>query len=511
MNTPLRRVGLAMLAMIILLLANATYIQIVKADDYRNDSRNNRVLYDEYARQRGRIQSPTQFGGAILANVTPTSDRLRFLRQYPGGPLYAPVTGFYSVRYGATGLERSEDSILNGSDDRLFVRRLSDLITGRDPRGGNIVVTINPAAQQAAYKGMTDKGYTGAVVALKPDTGEILAMVSTPSYDPNTLAAHDAQAQQDAYDKIQDAKNPGKPMLNRAIQENYYPGSTFKLVVASAALEDGKDKDTQLTGANGINVLNGQPCKPGGGETTCLANFGNKTCGDSGGANVSMETALQFSCNTAFAQLTHDLGEQKIHDEAVKFGIGEDNLTIPMPVVQSCIGPRAGGNCLNVTDEPALYQTGIGQRDVRLTAMQNAEIVATIANGGVRMRPQLIEQILAPDLDVISNFESDRMDRALSESNAGTLRDMMMLSEEHTFGGSPNNNPPIASKTGTAETGADPKSTPPFAWYVAFAPADHPKIAVAVVVESKDEAATGGKVSASIGRATIRAALAGGL
>jgi len=511
MNTPLRRVGLAMLAMIILLLANATYIQIVKADDYRSDSRNNRVLYEEYARQRGRIQIESQYGGQIIANVSGTNDRLRYRRQYPNPLVYAPVTGFYSVRYGATGLERAEDSILNGSDDRLFVRRLSDLITGRDPRGGNIVVTINPQAQQAAYDALTAKDFNGAVVALRPQTGEILAMVSTPSFDPNTLAAHDAEDQEKAYNQIRDANAPRKPLLNRAISENYFPGSTFKLVVAAAALEDGKDKDTQLTGANGINVINGQPCQAGTNESTCLSNFANKTCGNSGGANVSMETALQFSCNTAFAQLAHDLGEDKIREQARRFGIGEADLTIPMPVVQSCIGPRTGGNCLNVVDGPALYQTGIGQRDVRLTAMQNAEIVATIANGGERMRPQLINQVLAPDLDTISSLETDRLDRAMSERNAATLRDMMKLSEEHTVGGTPNNNPVIASKTGTAETGADPKNTPPFAWYVAFAPADQPKIAVAVVVESKDEAATGGRLSASIGRATIRAALAGGI
>jgi peptidoglycan glycosyltransferase len=500
-----------MLAMIILLLANATYIQIVKADDYRSDARNNRVLYEEYARQRGGIQIQSAYGAQLLAKVTPTNDRLRYLRQYPSGPAYAPVTGFYSVRYGATGLERAEDSILNGSDDRLFVRRLSDMITGRDPRGGNVVVTINPQAQQAAYDAMTAKDFNGAVVALRPQTGEILAMVSTPSFDPNTLAAHDADAQEKAYADVRDDHSPRKPLLNRAISENYFPGSTFKLVIASAALENGKDKNTQLTSARGINVINGQPCTPGSGESTCLSNYNGSICGNAGGPTVSMETALQFSCNSAFAQLSHDLGEDKVREQAEKFGIGEADLSVPMPVVQSCIGPRSGGNCMNVVDEPALYQTGIGQRDVRLTAMQNAEIVATIANGGVRMRPQLIKQILAPDLDEISNFEPDRVTRAISQGNADTLRDMMKLSEEHTFGGTPNNNPQIASKTGTAETGSDPKNTPPYAWYVAFAPADNPKIAVAVVVESKDEAATGGKLSAAIGRATIRAALAGGI
>jgi penicillin-binding protein A len=497
MNTPLRRVGLAMLAMIILLLANATYIQIVKADDYRKDARNQRVLLEEYARQRGRIQS--QFDGAILAQVTPTNDRLRYLRTYPNGPLYAPVTGFYSVRYGATGLERTEDGILNGSDDRLFVRRLSDLITGRDPRGGNIVVTINPAAQQAAYEGLTKNDFNGAVVALRPQTGEILAMVSTPSFDPNGLAQHDAEAQEKAYNGVRDENDARKPLLNRAISENYFPGSTFKLVIAAAALEDGKDKDTQLPAQPSIKIN----------ANTDLSNYNNRPCGS--GETASMETALQLSCNTAFAQLAHDLGEDKVRDQAAKFGIGNAELTIPMPVAPSCIGPRQGGNCLNVVDDPALYQTGIGQRDVRLTPMQNAMIVAAIANGGVPTRPQLIKQVQAPDLTEISNLDPDSMPRAMSTRNAETLRDMMVKSEEHTGGDGKVGGLTIASKTGTAETGYDPKNTPPFAWYVAFAPAENPKIAVAVMVESKDVAATGGKVSAAIGRATINAALAGGL
>lgn len=494
MNTPLRRVGLAMLAMIVLLLANATYIQIVKADDYRKDARNQRILFEEYARQRGRVQS--QFGGAILASVTPTNDRLRYLRQYPNGPLYAPVTGFYSVRYGATGLERAEDAILNGSDDRLFVRRLSDLITGRDPRGGNIVTTINPAAQQAAYEGLTQPDHIGAVVAIRPQTGEILAMVSTPSFDPNRMAAHDAKAQEQAYTGYRD--DARKPLLNRAISENYFPGSTFKLVVAAAALEDGKDKNTQLPAAASIKIN----------ANTDLSNFNNRPCGP--GETASMETALQLSCNTAFAQLAHDLGEDKLRDQAAKFGIGQTDLSIPMSVVPSCIGPRPGGNCMNIVDGPALYQSGIGQRDVRLTPLQNAMITATIANGGVRMRPQLIKQVQAPDLAEISDFEPDSTGRAMSQRNAETLRDMMLLSEDHT-GGEGKSDLKIASKTGTAETGNDPKNTPPFAWYVAFAPANDPKIAVAVVVESTQVAATGGKVSAAIGRATINAALAGGI
>jgi peptidoglycan glycosyltransferase len=504
MNTPLRRVGLAMLAMIMLLLANATYIQVVKADDYRNDPRNQRVLLEEYARQRGRIITSDE---VIIANIKGTNDRLRYQRTYANGQMYAPVTGFYSVRYGATGLERAEDEILNGSDDRLFVRRLSDLITGRDPRGGNIVTTINSKVQKAAFQAMTSNGFKGAVVALKPQTGEILGMVSTPSFDPNLLAAHDGDDQEKAYNKYRDDKNPNKPMLNRAIQDNYAPGSTFKLVTASTALEDGKDKDYQLTAAPGIDVLTGDPCDPSDGSSRCLSNFAGSSCGS--GQTASMATAIQLSCNTAFAQLAHQEGADKLSAQAAKYGIGQTDLTIPMSVVPSCIGP-ADGSCLSVDNGGALYQSGIGQRDVRLTALQNAVIAGTIANDGERMRPQLVQKILAPDLSVISDFEEESEADAISSNSAEQLRDMMILSEEHTGGDGKHGDLTVASKTGTAETGADPKNTPPFAWYVAFAPAEDPQVAVAVVVESTDVAATGGKLSASIGRATIDAALAGG-
>ncbi|MPZ85887.1 MAG: penicillin-binding protein 2, partial [Actinophytocola sp.] len=209
-------------------------------------------------------------------------------------------------------------------------------------------------------------------------------------------------------------------------------------------------------------------------------------------------------------QLAVEVGEQKLAEQAANYGIGQTDLTIPMSVVPSCIGSLSDGNCLNIADRPSLYQSGIGQKDVRLTALENAVIAATVANDGVRMRPQLVQQVLAPDLAVISDYEEEDEGNAISSGNAEQLRDMMILSEEHTGGEGKRDNLTIASKTGTAETGADPKNTPPFAWYVAFAPADNPKVAVAVVVESRDVAATGGKLSAAVGRATINAALAGG-
>jgi peptidoglycan glycosyltransferase len=290
-------------------------------------------------------------------------------------------------------------------------------------------------------------------------------------------------------------------MLNRAISDNYQPGSTFKLVTASAALADGMNKTSQVTQAPGINVINGDTnCDTD--EDTCLANYSRGTCGDG-----TMQSALQNSCNTAFAQLADKVGADKLRDQAAKYGVGESEK-IPLSVVSSCLGPR-GDTCMTIDGRPALFQSGIGQKDVRLTALENCSIAATIANDGSRMRPQLIQKILAPDLDEISGYDPDEVDQALSDSEANELTDMMKLSEEHTSGPGKRDDLTIASKTGTAENGIDPKSAPPYAWYVAFAPADNPQIAVAVVVESKDVAATGGKLAAGVGRATIDALVGG--
>lgn len=487
MNTPLRRVGLAMIVMVLLLLVNATYIQVIRGDDYRSDERNQRVLLDEYSRQRGLILDASS---DPVARVKDTNDRLRYQRVYPKGPMYAPITGYYSVLYGATGIEQTEDDILNGSDDRLFVRRLSDLITGRDPRGGNVELTIDSKVQKTAYDLMTERGYTGSVVALKPDTGEILSMVSTPSYNPNPLSSHDTDTQQKAKERL-DADSD-KPLTNRAIEETYPPGSTFKLVTTAAALSAGLGPDT------GVPTEATIPLPSGGGTT--LSNFGIQDC--PGG---TLADALAFSCNTAFAELAGRVGAGALREQAAKFGIGQADLEVPLQVAQSSVG--------ELEDEASLYQSGIGQRDVRLTPLQDAMLSASIANGGVRMTPQLVRKVLAPDLEEVSELVPEEAEEAVSPEVAETLKDMMIASEENTAGEGKRPGLTIASKTGTAEHGVNPKETPPHAWYTAFAPADDPQIAVAVIVEDGGDrglAATGGSVAASIGREAINARLGGG-
>ncbi|MBF6350085.1 MULTISPECIES: peptidoglycan D,D-transpeptidase FtsI family protein [Nocardia] len=487
MNTPLRRVAMAVMAMIVALLLNATYIQVIKADDYRADPRNSRVLLDEYSRQRGQISA----GGAVLASSVETDDRYKYLRVYPTDPAaFAPVTGFYSMQYGSTGLERAEDPVLNGSDAQLFGSRLIDLISGRDPRGGNVVTTIDPMMQQVAYNELTSKGYTGSVVAIEPSTGKILTMVSTPSYDPNLLSGHDGAQGTQAWEDL--STDEDQPMLNRAISQTYPPGSTFKVVVTAAALSNGvADPQSQFTAAPNITLP---------GTSTTLENYNGTNCGS--GATATLHEAFRRSCNTAFVELGIDVGAAALEDEAAAFGIGP-HRGIPMPVAESTIG--------NIPDDAALGQSSIGQRDVALTPLDNAVIAATVANGGVRMEPYLVDQLQNPDLSELSTTEPVSVGQAVSADVASTLTDLMVASEENTAG-SGGSAYRIASKTGTAEHGADPRNTPPHAWYIAFAPAENPKIAIAVIVENGGDralAATGGSVAAPVARAVLDAGLRG--
>lgn len=315
MNTPLRRVAVAVMVMIVALLVNATIIQVVQADHYRNDPRNSRILLDEYARQRGQISAR----GTVLASSVATDDRYKYLRTYPTDPsAYAPATGFYSIQNGSTGLEKAEDSVLNGSDSQLFGQRLIDMVSGRDPRGGNVLTTLDPVMQKVAYDQLTAKGFTGSVVAIEPSTGKILTMVSTPSYDPNELAGHDGAATTEAWDRL--SSDPDQPMLNRAISRTYPPGSTFKVVVTAAALANRvATPDDQFTAAPTITLPD---------TTTTLENYNGSSCGS--GPTASLTEAFRLSCNTAFVELGLRVGAANLEDEAAAFGIGPHGV-FPSP------------------------------------------------------------------------------------------------------------------------------------------------------------------------------------
>ena len=490
MNTSLRRIALMVMALVVLLLANATVTQVFRADALRSDPRNQRVLLDEYSRQRGQITA----SGQLLAYSVSTNGRYRFLRVYPDPSAYAPVTGFYSLRFSSTGLERAEDPVLNGSDERLFGRRLADFFTGRDPRGGNVGTTIVPRVQQAAWNAMQDGcnggPCKGSVVALDPASGKILAMVSAPSYDPNLLASHDVEAQGGTWAQLRD--DPNSPLTNRAISERYPPGSTFKVITTAAALQAGITDGEPLTAAPQIPLPD---------STATLENYGGTPGGDA--PTAPLREAFARSCNTAFVQLGIRVGGDAIRNAADAFGFDTTPAPIPLQVAESTVGP--------MSDAAAVGMSSMGQKDVAVTPLQNAMVAAAVANGGVLMQPYLVDRLEGPDLADISTTAPSELRRAVSAQVAAKLTDLMIGAEKFTQQKGAIPGVQIASKTGTAEHGTDPRNTPPHAWYIAFAPAQNPKVAVAVLIENGGDrlAATGGALAAPIGRATMAAVLQG--
>ncbi|WP_132992657.1 peptidoglycan D,D-transpeptidase FtsI family protein [Gordonia zhaorongruii] len=497
MNRPIQRVAIAAIVLVVALLANATYLQVFKADKLKSDSRNSRVLLDEYSRERGVIVAAD---GTVLAESVPTDSKFKYLRKYPTAPrAFAPVTGYFSFVYRADrGVEAAEDAVLNGNDDRLFTQRFMDMFSGRDPRGGNVVTTIDPKLQRTAYRelanGDCDGPCRGSVVALEPSTGKILAMASSPSYDPNQIATQDFNEAEQAWRRMT-ADGAGSPLVNRATSELYPPGSTFKVVSTAAALANGQNPNTRLTADARWKL-------PGSGAY--LTNDSDSTCPGSSGGTVTLTQAFEHSCNTAFAQLLTekvpgDAGEKvaKFTSAAKQFGIGEDPAGIPMSVAKSSVGDIG-------EDLAALGQSAIGQRDVRTTVLSNAVIAATVANGGVRMHPYVVDRLQTADLRTINTTSPTAVNRPLTADQADTITGMMVDSEQNTSGAQSG----IASKTGTAEHSDDAEAgDTPYAWYIGFSPSSNSRIAVAVLVENSGQGQNsyGGTVAAPIGRAVMNA------
>jgi len=488
MNAPLRKVAIACLLLFGLLLINVNYVQVVKADSYRNDTRNARGLLRSYSQQRGPIVLSA--GGARASAVavdtgTPT-EQLKFLRTYPGGPAFAPVTGFASFIYGRTGIEQYENDVLSGQSDNLFVRRLSDYVTGRQAEGGRVVLTLQQAAQRAAFAGL--QGKRGAAVAIDPRSGAILAMVSTPSYDPARLSSHNAKAMRAYYTALQ--KDPENPLLNRAVSQTYPPGSTFKVITSAAALSSGRfTPSTQIPSPTELKLPQ---------TTSTLKNFGGEVCGN--GTSSTLADAFRISCNTAFGQLGLTLGGQALRDQATKFGLGDDGVTVPLKVARSVFPDSLS--------PPQEAQSAIGQYDVRVTPLQMAMVAAGVANGGTILQPYLVREVQAPDLSTLSKTSPVVYKKAVSQDIAGQLTAMMELvvaSGTGTAAQIPGVR--VAGKTGTAQHA---EGAAPHAWFIGFAPAQDPQVAVAVLVEDGGSAgseATGGRVAAPIARDVMRAVL----
>jgi peptidoglycan glycosyltransferase len=495
MQRQIRRLGVGLLVLFLLLLVQINYIQVFAADDLENNAANaTRQLRAEYQVDRGSILAND--GRTVLASSRRSAGLLRYQRRYPLGPTYAHVTGFYSFVFGRTELEQAYNEYLAGEAAELLPQTLTDLVLGRDRRGATIVSTMDPAIQSAAEAAALAEPGDVAIAVVEPSTGNVLALVSEPTYDPNLLAAQDGPTVRRAWEELN--ADPEKPLVSRASDELFPPGSTFKLVTASAALENGFGPESTWPNPRELDL-------PLTDET--LQNFGGSHC-VGGRATITLAEALRDSCNVTFGEIGLTLGPDALEEQARLYGFtaeaGEDLVPFDIPWV-SGVFPDA--TTFEGAD-PQVAVSAIGQQDVRANPLQMALVSAAIANDGVLLRPRLVTEIRDPSGRVIATFEPEEFSRPLSPENAAAMTSMMVAvvsSGTGTAGQIPGVT--VAGKTGTAQHG---EGLDPHAWFTAFAPAEAPQVAVAVIVldgGNLGSEATGGQVAAPIARAVMEAAL----
>jgi peptidoglycan glycosyltransferase len=481
MNKELRRVSIVVLLMFLALFGSSTVIQVLQQDNLKADGRNVRTLYASFSAERG----PILVDGEPIASSVAVDDEYKYQRVYANGPLYSAVTGYFTLNQGNTGVEGALNDYLSGTANDQFLDQLNAILTGQNPKGAAVELTIDPAVQQAAWDALGDQ--QGAVVALDPKTGAILAMVSKPTYDPTGLATHDAAAFKATYDSL--LNDPDDPLINRAIAGDLNPpGSTFKLVVTAAALENGLTPETEFPNPPTLTLPQ---------SSSTISNAEGGACG--GGATVTIATALRLSCNIPFAQLGLQLGYPAISEKAREFGFGDENLRVPMAVEPSVYPP--------VASDAELMLSSFGQASDRVSPLQMAMVSAAVANGGQLMTPTLIESVFAPDLTELVSFDPEVYSTPISAQTAATMNQLMIANVSNGAASNARiNGVDVGGKTGTAENGGAPYSL----WFTGFAPANDPQVAVAVVVENGGglgQSGFGNLVAAPIARTVIEAVL----
>ena len=481
MNRQLRRVSLVLMTMFLSLFVATSSIQFFNQDALSNDPRNVRSVYDSYKTQRGAIL----VNGKPVARSLKSGDAYFYMRSY-ASPMYSPVTGFFSFFQGATGLESSMNSYLTGKNSQQFFEQINAVLSGTPVSGASVELTIDPKVQQAAWDALGN--LEGAVVAIEPATGKILALVSKPTFDANLLSVHAGDESNSNYKNLLSAK--GDPLINKAISGDLYaPGSVFKLVVAATALASG-EWTMESTLPNPVKYR-----LPG--TNTYVQNSGEGKCG--GKATVSIADALRFSCNVPFAQLGILLGQDKIRAMAEAFGFGKQ-VSIPLSVTPS-VYPTG-------MDEAQTGLSAFGQFDDRVTPLQIAMVSAAIANGGKLMQPNLIESVMSSSLAVIDQPQPSLFSQPISADVASKVKQMMVGAVSRGVSSNAQiKGVEVAGKTGTAQNGEDEPYT---LWFTGFAPADNPQVAVAVVVANgggKGQGGRGNTLAAPIARKVMQAVL----
>ncbi|MBT2417752.1 penicillin-binding protein 2 [Streptomyces sp. ISL-22] len=481
MNKTIRRASVFALLLVFALLIRATWVQFYEGKALADGKDNRRNVIATYAAPLGNI---IVAGEAITGSARTKGSDLAYKRTYQDGPLYAAVTGYASQAYAPTQLEGIYQELLNGTDSRL--KTVMDTVTNKRADPGNVITTIDPDVQKAAYDALGDN--KGAAVAIDPASGKILAVVSTPSYDPSSLT--DANTAGAAWKKLN--ADSDKPLTNRALRQPLPPGSTFKLVVAAAALEDGL--------YSSVDEKTDSPDPyPLPGTTRKLTNENpSAPC-----ENASIRVALRYSCNNVFGSMAVQLGQDKVRAMAGKFGFNDDEQDVPVRAYSS-VYPSG-------MDEAQTALTGIGQFDVTATPLQMAMVSAAIANGGKLVSPHMVSQITNSGGDVLQDYDDEAGTKEIvSSSTAEQLQSAMQtVVEKGTGTNAQIPGATVGGKTGTAQHGENNSKTP-YAWFTSYGKADGKEVAVAVVVEQSDAArseVSGNGLAAPVAKAVMKAAL----
>ncbi|WP_018134955.1 peptidoglycan D,D-transpeptidase FtsI family protein [Acaricomes phytoseiuli] len=470
MNQAIRASWIVAVALFALVLGSVTYVQFFAADSLRNNELNTRTLMRNFCSERG----PILVGGQAIAQSVPSpdNDSCKFTREYTDGPLYSGVTGFFSLNYGSSAIESAMNNELAGEGDDSLTNRVTQLLTGNQPQGSAVELTIDPQIQKMAYDMIPD-GMNGSIVVMNPKTGEIIAMVSKPSYDTNLLASHDySQVTQNFQNLVAD---PNVSVYGSgAYRSTYSPGSVFKLVTTAAALASDK--------YNSKSILPNPAEMSFPGTTSTLPNYVQGNCQARTRADFAF--ALEQSCNTTFAQIALDIGQQPMTDQAEKFGFNQTDLRIPSLVNES-VFPGIPGQL----GQAELARSAIGQQDVRATPLEVAMMTSAIANGGVQMKPDLIKGVRAPDLKPIPGYEftPEQLRTSVSPEIAQQITDWMVGVVDKGIGSAAAvPGVKVAGKTGTAEGDLTDPTAPKNSWFTGFAPADDPQVVVSIVVQTPD-------------------------
>lgn len=490
MNGAIRKTAAIVGFAFLLLFANLNYIQVGRSGDLQADPRNRRLTIEEFGTRLGDILAADNT--VVARSVESDSERYLYQREYPEKALFGQLTGYYSFLYGRTALERSYREVLRGYEPQRRVAFIDELL-GREPAGNTIRLTVHPALQRIARDALG--GQRGGAAVIDTKTGAVLGLYGSPSFDPNPLSLspnHDSEIR-DAWTGLVNA--PTDPLLSRAFEQRYPPGSTFKVVVAAAALLNGLTPSSTFPDPNRLDL-------PDTNKT--LGNYQNGSCV---GGRISMRTAMRVSCNTTFAQIAMRVGADKLGRAAKRFGI-DRVLDLGIASAPSCIVAIPGRGCddPSTLSRPATAYSGIGQQDVRMTPLQMAVVAAAAGNGGFRVEPFLVERIYDPSGETIAKSKARRT-QILPKKAAADLKSMMIDVVRYGTGAGVGfkdaGRGTIGGKTGTAQTGTD---DPPHVWFIAFGPG----IAVAVVVENGGNAgfeASGGRVAGPIAKRLLERAM----